>query len=109
MAAAADGSWRAAVKRVAAVPVAAAAVTAPFVAVSVITRHPGLALAFLKVLPAQFFLKLRFWGIVTTPFWFVPQGIGDVFFGVDVSDRLWRHLVERAKARNERRSDPRLK
>ena len=36
-------------------------------------------------------------------------GIGDVFFGVDVSDRLWRHLVERAKARNERRSDSRLK
>jgi len=90
-------------------PLVAAAVTAPFVAVSVITRHPGLALAFLKVWPAQFFLKLRFWGIVTTPFWFVPQGIGDVFFGVDVSDRLWRHLVERAKARNERRSDPRLK
>ena len=38
-----------------------------------------------------------------------PISIKDVFFGVDVSDRLWRHLVERAKARNERRSDPRLK
>ena len=85
-------------------PLVAAAVTAPFVAVSVITRHPGLALAFLKMWP-----KLRFWAVVTTPFWFVPQGIGDVFFGVDVSDRLWRHLVERAKARNERRSDPRIK
>ena len=80
-------------------PLMTAAVVGPVV----LTRMPQLSLALLRLVPPH----LGFWALVTSPFWFVPQGIAQML-GYDLCDIAWRSLVRRAKMRNQRRANVRI-
>ena len=69
-------------------------------AVALLTRYPPLALALLKVSPV-----VRFWGVMLVPWTLI---VGEAIGDIDVSSWLWQKLVDRARARQERRKAKRL-
>jgi hypothetical protein len=81
-------------------PLLTSAVAAPVVAVALLTRYPPLALALLKVSPV-----VRFWGVMLVPWTLI---VGEAIGDIDVSSWLWQKLVDRARARQERRKAKRL-
>lgn len=83
-------------------PFLAALILTPFAAVSLATRYPPLAVAMLRMLP-----HVRFWSILLVPQIGVLQG-ACTMVGFDLSDMIWRRLVKRAKARQQRRSAKRI-
>ena len=88
-------------------PLVAAAVCAPVFGVAVLTRYPPLALGALRVLLSP---TTRFFAYMS-PVWLgaIPHAISTHIFGVDLTDRFWRSIVERAKRRNERRKHARIR
>ena len=88
-------------------PLLSAVLAAPAVGVAVATRHPPLALS---VARALFSPTLRFFAIMTGGF-VMPtvHAVSSFFFDVDLTERVWRTMVSRAKARNERRRHLRLR
>ena len=83
-------------------PVIAAALCVPVL----LTRYPPAALFVLRLVTSP---SVRFFAYMS-PVWVgaVPYAIMYHIFGIDLSDRMWRRMVERAKRRNERRANQRI-